>query len=161
MKSPLLYYHLADNRLLDFLSNVFPISALYISSSYIGDFFSSKWRICAWNKVISCILSEYSTIFISPFIGRRPITRFSEFYRSLLSLEAVGIKYTLSVDEFFFICYSFSRIIDVRLKLISFICPWSDSLYKPVAILISFLFRQVLFCTFILFIINFSVHFLL
>ena len=31
--------------------------------------------------------------------GRQPITRFSEFYRSLLSLEAVGIKYTLSVDE--------------------------------------------------------------
>lgn len=31
--------------------------------------------------------------------GRQPITRFSEFYRSLLSLGDAGIKYTLSVDE--------------------------------------------------------------
>lgn len=31
--------------------------------------------------------------------GRQPITRFSEFYHSLLSLEDAGIKYTLSVDE--------------------------------------------------------------
>lgn len=30
---------------------------------------------------------------------RPPITRFSEFYRSLLALEDAGIKFTLSVDE--------------------------------------------------------------
>ena len=30
---------------------------------------------------------------------RQPITRFSEFYRTLLSLENAGIKFTLSVDE--------------------------------------------------------------
>ena len=31
--------------------------------------------------------------------GRQPITRFSEFYRSLLALEDAGVKFTISVDE--------------------------------------------------------------
>lgn len=30
---------------------------------------------------------------------RQPITRFSEFYRNLLSLEDAGVKFTISVDE--------------------------------------------------------------
>mgnify|MGYP001648565978 FL=1 len=30
---------------------------------------------------------------------RHPITRFSEFYRSLLALEDAGVKFTISVDE--------------------------------------------------------------
>lgn len=30
---------------------------------------------------------------------RRPITRFSEFYRSLLALEDAGVRFTISVDE--------------------------------------------------------------
>ena len=30
---------------------------------------------------------------------RQPITRFSEFYRSLLSLEDAGVQFTISVDE--------------------------------------------------------------
>lgn len=30
---------------------------------------------------------------------RQPITRFSEFYRSLLALEDAGVKFTISVDE--------------------------------------------------------------
>lgn len=30
---------------------------------------------------------------------RQPITRFSEFYRSLLALEDAGVRFTISVDE--------------------------------------------------------------
>lgn len=31
--------------------------------------------------------------------GRQPITRFSEFYRTLLALEDAEVKFTISVDE--------------------------------------------------------------